>query len=191
MNQPFVPSPVLTGEDPDAALLRQCREGGEREALGELVARYQRPLFNAAYRILGNREDAKDVTQTVFLKAFEKLGTYDPDQRFFSWIYRIAVNESLNRLAARRPQEAPSPNLVLDQPAPDEAAARDELCCGMQSALMVLPADQRTLIVLKHVLDFSYEAIGAILEIPLTTVKSRLYEARLALREVCLARGML
>ena len=190
MDQPFAAPPVLPSRDPDAALVHECR-CGKRRALDELVGRYQRPLFNAALRILNHRDDARDVTQTVFMKAFERLDHYDPNQRFFSWIYRIAVNESLNCLAARRPQVALAEDLVLDQPTPEDACEHDQLEHGLQSALMLLNADQRTLVVLKHVMGCSYEAIGTILEVPVSTVKSRLYSAREALREVCAARGLL
>jgi RNA polymerase sigma factor (sigma-70 family) len=74
-------------DDPDAALVLECR-AGNRRAFERLLARYERPIFNAAYRILHHREDATDVTQTVFLRAYEHFDRFDPGQRFFSWIYR-------------------------------------------------------------------------------------------------------
>ena len=81
--------------DDDAQLLQRFREG-DRKAFTELVIRYQKPIYNAAFWILRKAEDASDVTQTVFLKVVERLDDYDPQYKFFSWIYRIAVNESLN-----------------------------------------------------------------------------------------------
>ena len=82
-------------ETPESELIERGRRG-DRQALGGLLNRYQGPVFNAALRIVGNPDDASDVTQSVFLKAFENLDRYDPAYRFFSWIYRIAVNESIN-----------------------------------------------------------------------------------------------
>ena len=78
-------------KDEDAALVDGCRRG-DRRAMSRLVSHYQQPVFNAAYRILGNLDDAADATQTVFLKVFEHISDYDEKFKFFSWIYRIAVN---------------------------------------------------------------------------------------------------
>ncbi len=83
--------------DDDVQLLERFRNG-DREAFTELVIRYQRPIYNAAFWVLRKAEDANDVTQIVFLKVAERLDDYDPQYKFFSWIYRIAVNESLNLL---------------------------------------------------------------------------------------------
>ena len=87
--------------DDDAQLLQRFREG-DREAFTELVIRYQKPIYNAAFWVVRKAEDASDVTQTVFLKVVERLDEYDPQYKFFSWIYRIAVNESLNLLRRSR-----------------------------------------------------------------------------------------
>ena len=80
----------------ETELVERCRKG-DRQALGELLGKYEKPVYNVAFRILGNRDDAADITQSVFLKVFEKLDQYKPEYRFFSWIYRIAVNESINQ----------------------------------------------------------------------------------------------
>ncbi len=87
--------------DDDAMLIESCLRG-DRHAFDELVDRYEGPLFGAAYRITGSVEDAMDATQNAFVNAFEKLHTFDPTYRFFSWIYRIAVNESLNLVGRRQ-----------------------------------------------------------------------------------------
>ncbi len=89
------------GNDQDLALIEDCRKG-DRRALGSLVRRYERPVYNAAYRMLGTADEAADVAQTTFLKAFENLHRYNPQYKFFSWIYRIAVNESINQLNRRK-----------------------------------------------------------------------------------------
>lgn len=176
-------------DDPDAALVRECR-AGNRRAFDQLLARYERPVFNAAYRILNHREDATDVTQTVFLQAYEHFGDFDPGQRFFSWIYRIAINEAVDMANGRRRAEPIADELVSDRAGPDETTANGQLDAGMQSALMELTLDYRTLVVLKHVQACSYEEIAVILECPVKTVKSRLFTARQALREILLTRGL-
>jgi RNA polymerase sigma-70 factor (ECF subfamily) len=90
-------SRVFGGDEADRVLLARYRKG-DREAFAELVVRYQRPLYNAALWIVRKPEDASDVTQIVFLRVAERLDEYDPKHKFFSWIYRITVNESLNLL---------------------------------------------------------------------------------------------
>ena len=92
-------------DDTDQTLLERYRSG-DRDAFTELVVRYQRPLYNAAFWVLRSAEDASDITQIVFLKIAEQLDEYDPRYKFFSWIYRIAVNESLNLLRRNRREEA-------------------------------------------------------------------------------------
>ena len=176
-------------DDPDAALVLECR-AGNRRAFERLLARYERPIFNAAYRILHHREDATDVTQTVFLRAYEHFDRFDPGQRFFSWIYRIAVNEALDLSNSRRRSEPVAEEIASDRPGPDRVAQDDQMDEGMQSALMAIPVNYRTLVVLKHVQDCSYEEIAAILEVPVKTVKSRLFTARQALRQVLVDRGL-
>jgi RNA polymerase sigma-70 factor, ECF subfamily len=177
-------TPAATDEQ-DRELVRRYLEG-QRDAAGGLVDRYQKPLFNVALRMLDNVQDAEDVTQTVFMSAFLKLQTYDPRYRFFSWIYRMTVNESLNTLK-RRKRTVPLDD-ALDVQAPgggaDRAAEAQE---RVGKGLMRLTPDDRALVVLKHFASFSYEEIGEVLEIPVRTVKSRLFTARermrLALRE--------
>jgi len=88
-------------DDTDAALIVRCRNG-DRIAFDALLSRYERQVFSAAFRILHNREDAIDVTQTAFLRAYEHFDRYDAGQRFDSWVYRIAVNEALDLVRARR-----------------------------------------------------------------------------------------
>jgi RNA polymerase sigma-70 factor, ECF subfamily len=164
--------------DPDEALVARCL-GGEVEAFESIVHRYQRVLFNAAYRLLGDREDARDVAQAALVKAYEKLPSFDPHYRFFSWIYRIAVNEALNTRDRRRP----SSPLVADLPdgggggveATIESRERSD---SVQAALLRLSAEDREVIVLRHFAEMSYAEIGEALGLAEKTVKSRLHEAR-------------
>ena len=167
-------------DEQDRALVRRCLEN-HRDAAGALVDRYQQRLFNVALRMLHNVQDAEDVTQTVFLNAFQRLGTYDPKYRFFSWIYRMTVNESLNALKRRKPTMTleEEPDLLMRGAAPDQAAEAGDL---VGKALMGLKPDDRAVVVLKHFVSFSYQEIAEVLEIPVQTVKSRLFTARERLR---------
>ena len=132
--------------------------------------------------MLGNVQDAEDVTQTTFGNAFESLGSYDPKYRFFSWIYRMTVNESLNTLNRRR--NVVSLDGSLDFAAEDsasESAASAEERVGR--ALLELKPDDRAVVILRHFVSFSYEEISDVLEVPVKTVKSRLFTARERLRQ--------
>jgi len=158
-------------KDRDAALVNDCKRG-DRRAMSQLVSQYQRPVFNAAYRILGNMDDAADTTQIVFLKVFEHIADYDSKFKFFSWIYRIAINESLNQVKKRRKQEP----LADSQASPWRGPA-------------LLSDDYRTVVVLKHISGCSYHQISEILQVPEKTVKSRLYSARQLMKKNLLNDG--
>ncbi len=177
-------------EDADAELILRCRNG-DRRAFDVLLGRHARPIFSAAFRILHDREDAFDVTQTAFLAAYEHLDRYDAAQPFRGWLYRIAVNHALDLFRARRASEALPDDTIDAGERPEELAERGESDVAMQRALMRLNLDQRTVIVLKHLQGCSYEDIAVILECPVKTVKSRLFSARQALRAILVARGRL
>jgi RNA polymerase sigma-70 factor (ECF subfamily) len=164
-------------KDRDAALVSDCKRG-DRRAMAQLVSQYERPIYNAAYRILGNADDAADITQTVFLKVFEHIGDYDPKFKFFSWIYRISINESLNQVKKRRNQESLAESQASPWRSPEEHLESKNLSDRVQGALMELNGEYRTVIILKHMSGCSYLQISEILQIPEKTVKSRLYSAR-------------
>jgi RNA polymerase sigma-70 factor, ECF subfamily len=173
-------------EDHDQALVERCRNG-DRAAFTELVIRYQRPIYNAAYRVLGNAEDASDIAQVVFLRVAERLHDYDSRFKFFSWIYRIAINESLNllRRAGREEQldeDADPP--ASESAGPEWQADAAELSRRVQKALMSMKVDDRAVLTLRHFSECSYREIGDILDLQEKTVKSRLFEARQRLREL-------
>ena len=170
--------------DHDQALVEGCRNG-DRAAFAALVVRYQQPIYNAAYRVLGNAEDAADIAQAVFLKVAERLQEYDPRFKFFSWLYRIAINESLN-LLRRNGREEPLDE-EMDIPGADSAnpewqLGEAQVSRRVQGALMRMRAEDRVMIALRHFSECSYREIAAILELDERTVKSRLYEARSRLR---------
>ncbi len=173
----------------DAVLVRACRDGDEK-AFAVLVERHEKAIFNAAFRMVNDYDDAKDITQGVFLKAYESLGSYDPSFKFFSWIYRIAINESLNFLQRRDRLEPLDEDDASTDPDPEERAAGDEISRGVQGALMTLAPDYRAVIVLRHFLDCSYEEISRIVRVPEKTVKSRLFTARQQLKEILSRRGI-
>jgi RNA polymerase sigma-70 factor (ECF subfamily) len=166
---------MVDGEE-DAELVARCLQG-DVEAFEPLVRRYQRVLFNVAWRMLGEREDARDVVQGAFVKAWEKLSTFDPRHRFFSWMYRIVVNESLNARDRRRPTVALAGEIEAGG-GPEEALRTRELEDRVQAALLRLGLDDRQVIVLRHFAELSYAEIGCALGLAEKTVKSRLHEAR-------------
>ena len=171
-------------KDPDETLAERCRRG-ERSALEAIVRRYQRPLYNAAFRVLGNADDASETTQTVFLRVWERIHEYDPQYRFFSWIYRIAVNESLSMLR-RKGHEEPLDDEVdvagPDGDDPERRAGDAELSARIRSVVMSMATNDRTVLMLRHFSDLSYQEIGQVLDLDEKTVKSRLFEARHRLR---------
>lgn len=159
---------------------------GSNDAFGSLVEKYERPIFNLAYRISGEYEDAMDITQTVFVKAFEKLDSFDPSRNFFSWLYRMAVNESLNLVRRRSRTIHTEVELPSRVPAPDEQIVREESRTMILQALARLAEDYRVVIILRHFLDLSYREIAEVVGIPEKTVKSRLYTGRHILRGLIL-----
>ena len=173
-------------KDRDAALVKRCLSG-DRRAMSELVSLYNRPVFNAAYRIVGNLDDAADITQIVFLKVFEHLEEFDSRFKFFSWIYRIAINESLNQVKKRRHQEPLPEEPVSPWPGPDEELESGDSCARVRGALMRLSDEYRVVVVMKHISGFSYSQISTILQLPEKTVKSRLYSARQAMKKFLLS----
>lgn len=170
---------ILDSED-----IERCLRG-DPEAFAPLVERYQRVLYNVAYRMVGNREDARDLAQTALVKAYEKLGSYDRRFRFFSWIYRILVNETLNFLERRRTHEPVEASLSIAAPGgPYQELEAAELERCVQAALLQLNPDQRAVVVLRHFADLSYQEMSATLGIPEKTVKSRLFSARQRLADL-------
>ncbi|MFT5571618.1 MAG: RNA polymerase sigma-70 factor (ECF subfamily) [Cryomorphaceae bacterium] len=161
----------------DRDLVAACN-GGDRMAMTALIQEFEKPVFNAAFRILGHRGNAEDVAQTVFLKVFENLNKFNPEYRLFSWVYRITINESLNYAKKQRPETAFSEEQF--QSSSNLEKAHDNAILGQQleQALASLSEDYRTVIVLKHIIGCSYSEISEVLNLPEKTVRSRLYSAR-------------
>ena len=169
-------------EDTD---LVQATIAGDTDAFTMLIEKYERPIYNLAYRITGSRDDAMDATQTAFTNAFENLDRFDDRHRFFSWLYRIAVNASLDLVKGRREVELPDQTLDT-RPGPEERCGSHEIEERVQLALLRLSREHRVVIVLRHYLGLSYEEIAQATEVPLNTVRSRLYEARRRLEQILL-----
>ena len=162
---------------------------GDSRAFEALIERYQKPVFNAAYRITASYEDAADITQAVFLKVHRKLDTYRPEYKFFSWVYRIAVNEAINfskRHSRETAVEDPGDANQGDRVDHLGRIARDEL---IQAALRDIKVEYRVVVVCKYFLELSYREIGEIVGIPEKTVKSRLFTGRELLRQALVERG--
>jgi RNA polymerase sigma-70 factor (ECF subfamily) len=157
----------------DRQLVEKCCSG-DRGAFTELVDRYQKTVFNTALRIVGDPEEAEDVAQSAFLKAYEKLDSYKPQFRFFSWIYRITVNESLNVLRYRKHFQRLEDGAAVTEAPVVEVDQSDRI----QDALMDLKLDHRVVVVLKHLQGLSYEEIAQVLGISPSKVRSRLFTAR-------------
>jgi RNA polymerase sigma-70 factor (ECF subfamily) len=160
----------------DVADVVRCLEG-DHAAFEALVDRYHRPFFTFAVRLLGNRDEASDAVQTAFVKVYENLRTFDRNRRFFSWAYRILVNECLNVRRGQRPSEPIDADLVADG-SPHDDVERTERRRQVQAAILQLPLEYRDVIVLHYFNGLAYEDISETLGVPQKTVKSRLYTAR-------------
>jgi RNA polymerase sigma-70 factor (ECF subfamily) len=176
----------LKADESDAELVRRCLRG-EPEAYAPLVERYQKVLYNVTYRMVHDAEDARDLVQGALVKAYERLEDYDPTYRFFSWIYRILINDTLNLLKRRRPHqtlEGQGERVPAPQAGPQADLEKRELERSVRSALMTLSDEYRVVVVLKYFAELSYGEMSAALSIPEKTVKSRLYTARQRLAEI-------
>ena len=179
-------------DDEDQAALAALRSGN-RDAFIGLVERYQRPVYNAAFWVLRRPDDAADVVQTVFLRVIERLDEYDPKYRFFSWLYRIAVNEALDVLRRNR-REAPLDDDIdiPDVPGgdPESILARVQESEHLRRCMLRLSTNDRIVLTLRHFSDLSYEEIARVLELDEKTVKSRIFEARKRLRALIAPQGV-
>jgi len=179
--------------DREAALVQRCVAGDE-SASAELVAEHQRTVIQLATNLLGDREEALDLSQDVFLRVFRTLGRFRGHSSLRTWIYRIAVNQARNRHRFWRRRHR-ADQVSLDQhvaahgdsfrgngPTPDRVLAQKELAARLRDALDRLPFEQRTAIILREVDGLSYTEIAYSLDLAVGTVKSRLTRARQALR---------
>ena len=157
---------------------------GNIQAFGIIIKKYQNPIFNLAMRMVKDYDDAKDITQNTFIKAYNKLTSFDNDQVFFSWIYRIAVNESLNSIKSKKSFNYLDDEKFSISDSPDDSFVRNELYKSVNDAILELSPEYRTVIILKHLNGLSYQEISEITGITEEKVKSRLFTARKRLKDL-------
>jgi len=180
----------------DESVLVNAARNGDVGAFEQLVRRYDRNVFRIAQHITQNQEDAEDVVQDAFLKAFQNLGQFQGKSKFYTWLVRIAVNEALMRLRRRRPErmvsldeevrteEDSTPREVADwSPNPEQLYSQAELKDILSKTIQGLPPGFRTVFVLRDVEALSTEETAEALNLSIPAVKSRLMRARLQLRD--------
>ena len=174
--------------DEDSQLIERTL-AGDRSAFSELVRRYQDRLYASMLGVTGSAEEAEDVVQDAFVRAFVKLDSFQQSSQFFTWLYRIAFNTALSRHRRRRSRvsldhvrETTGLEPVDNVDAPDEPMMRRERVAMVRQAMTQLTEEHRTILVLREMDENSYETIAEILEISIGTVRSRLSRARYQLK---------
>jgi len=193
--------PPRRGGDDDAALVRRCLKD-DPDAFRLLVEKYQAEVYGTALRIVRRPEDAEDLAQETFLRAFRALARYDPTRPFGAWLHTIAARLCIDHhrrnrakfVSLTRPEEGSSGEertIDLEDPAdqPDEVAEKSELARRLEALVETLPPDSRAAILLRHQQDLPYEEIARVLGVPLGTIKARIHRARIMLKERLLAQG--
>jgi len=163
--------------------LAHLAQQGDLDTFGELVRRYQDSVFRLCFRLLGNRQDAEDLAQEAFIRAFRHREKYDPTRPFGPWIRRIAANLCLNHMQARQPLAAPLEDELQSspparEPGPESVQEMVEQSQQVRAALLALPPHYRLVIELRHYQAQSYAEIAETLGLPLSDVKSYLFRAR-------------
>ena len=161
----------------DKALVKASLEG-DQKAFEKLVKQYYQIIVKLAYRFVGDYDDSKDVAQTAFIKAYQRLASFDTNQRFLNWIYRIAINEAIDLLEARKRQSSLQEEPAKDQRSPEEVYLQTKQHERLQKAIMDMNVPSRTLLILRHFADLSYDELSYVFDTPEKTIKSRLFDAR-------------
>ena len=170
--------------------LLQSALAGDGGSFGELVTRWERKIYGFIYRYVGDREEARDLTQETFVKAYKNLGRLSDHRRFSSWLYKIALNECRMRFRRRRwdtvplPESVEAPLTKADDPTPEQALASKEKVQLLREALLKLPEEQKTVILMKEYQGLKFREIAQILDLPLSTAKSRMYLGLKTLRRL-------
>ena len=171
------PDGGAAAREAEREVILACQRG-EREAFDVLVERYQRDVYRLCYRYVNNHEDANDLAQEVFLKAWRAIGRFRRDSSFRTWIYRIGVNACLNFRALRRPVTQELPEALVD-PLPGAAARvqEDDEARRVRAAIVRLPEKQRATVILKVYHDLTHEEVAQVLGSTVGTVKANLFHA--------------
>ena len=173
----------------DENLLRSAL-AGDGSCFGELVSRWERRIYGFIYRYVGDREEARDLTQETFVKAYRNLGRLSDPRRFSSWLYKIALNECRMRFRRRRWDTVPllesveAPRAQAAEPTPEQALASKERALMLREALEKLPEEQKTVILMKEYQGLKFREIAQVTDVPLSTVKSRMYLGLKTLRRL-------
>ena len=181
------PEPMLPETISDAECVRRLQRG-ETDAFEPLIRRHQKTIFNLVYRMLGDYDEAAEVSQEVFLSAYRAIGTFRGDANFSTWLYRIALNHATTRRKSLNLRQQRYVAIENSEPATDpqlgpaETMEKKEVRERVQQALNSLDPDDATVILLRDLHDAPYEEVARVLEIPIGTVKSRLHRARQALK---------
>lgn len=175
--------PRIIGEE---AELIERSVAGDLDAYDRLVGLYQDRVYQVAYRVTGNHEDAWDAAQEAFLSALRALPRFRGASAFSTWLHRITVNAALDLIRRRPPQAVVALDAIAASAGedPGDAATRSDMQRRINLAIAALPADQRVAVMLRDLQGLSYEEIAAVLRVPLGTVRSRLSRGREALRQL-------
>lgn len=172
----------------DQQLIRQSL-GGCRESFGTLVKKYQDRLYNSLVHFLGCTTDAEDIAQEAFVLAFTRLKSFRGDSAFYTWLYRIAVNSAISHRRRRRPVVSTDRQLPIDVLTdssdghlPEHHLERQESVAQVHQAMQLLTDEHRSILVLREIEGYDYDAISEMCEIPIGTVRSRLHRARSQLK---------
>lgn len=177
-------------ENEDFKLVSDCLSGNGR-SYEVLVEKYHKIIFRLANKFAKDFDDAEEITQSVFVKAYENLKDYNPKYKFFSWLYRITVNESINFEKRKKSVEKISENFRSVNDDPDKIYDNNALSDVITDALMELDMLYRMPVVLKHFLDYSYKELSYLLGVPEKTVKSRLFTGRQLLKDILVKKRVL
>lgn len=168
----------------DLALIERVRQG-EQEAYAELINKYKQRVYVFLLRMLGQPQDAQDLAQEVFIKAYFQLGSFTGSSQFFTWLYRIAYNRAVDELRRRKSDKSvPLQEIELaDYATPERIVLAKERTASLEKQALNLPESYRTVFLLRHTQQLSCKEIAEVLDIPPSTVQVRLHRARKKLRQ--------
>lgn len=192
----MIPS-LKSGSDEDEELVVRCNRG-DREAFNELVLKYQKKVFNVAYRFVGDQEEANDLAQEIFTAAYQNLKKFRGDSKFSTWLFQIATNRGKNRFkylkrrgffvnksSQNQDEDGESYQKVIPDHTtnPENILSSRQIQKVVQEAIEELEPDHKEIVILRDIEGFSYEEIARMLDLPEGTTKSRLHRARMVIKE--------